>query len=173
MSTVALPMASPKSLKRTYADAGLEGSLRDCSISPASSVSIPIPSIEDTKEIACSQASTTSSATDALPAPSNSAPLIADGVTPVSVATVNPPSKRTKLTATEKESRKLEKEAKAREKAKKEGEKEEERAKKEDEKRAKEFAREEKRKAKEEQARLKQEEKQKKEEEEIKKARVH
>lgn len=188
MSTLALAMASPNSLKRTYAEAGLEDALSArAPSSPFSLLTAPSP-MAITQYHAASQASPPTSANPAhLPMPNGSPTVMPSGPVPTDGASASPtkqPAKKAKLAFTEKEARRVEKEFKDREreeekarkeaekarkdgeKAKKEGErgkkeaeKEAEKAKREEEKKLKDAEKEEKRRAKEETARLKQEDK--------------
>lgn len=198
MSIVALSMASPRSLKRTYDDAGLERSLHDQPFGHVVLDSTPPSSVFDGRENTPSQASPASLSSSAPPLSNTSNPTLVNPTT-TSTSAVNAQSsiKKPKLTFDEKETMRAEKEFKAREKAELKAKKEEERAtreaekaeikakketeketkerekaQREEEKRAKDAAKEEKRKDREEQIRLKQEEKQQKQDEKNRKARV-
>lgn len=179
MSVLTPPMSSPASLKRSYADTGLDERPRD--------QSTPTPSAP-TQEIASSQACSPSPSPANLPlsttsAASNSSTTANPGP---SGATTEKSNKRNKLTFAEKEARQIEKQFKeqqrAEEKTKREEEKakrEEEKAKRDEERRVKDAEKEERKKVKEEQAKVREaekqrklEEKQKAEEEKNKKARV-
>lgn len=193
MSTLSLIMESPKSLKRTYADAGLgEPSQDPQAPSPHSTQFSPSP-CEATQE------NTSSQFTSDVPPPTSSVPVDTALLSSSASSNTLPKAKakRTKLTFEEKEVQRIEKEfkehqkaeekarkeqekaMKEEEKAKKEAEKAsserqkaEEKAKKEEEKKLKEIEKEERRRAKEEQVRIKLEEKKQKEEESNRKARV-
>lgn len=178
MSVLTSPMSSPASLKRSYADTGLEGHLRD-QMTPTPSAAAQGP--------ASSQAPSPSPSPTNLPMPTSSADSNTSATTTLdsSSATVEMSNKRTKLTFAEKESRQIEKQFKEQQKAEEKTKREEEKAKKweekarkDDERRVKDAEKEERKKAKEEQAKArgaekqrKLEEKQKAEEEKNKKAR--
>ncbi len=186
MSTLTLPMASPRSLKRTCDAAGLEDPSQEYSTTAARLKQASSVFNGAAPEMALCQP------TGEAPHPTSSAPVN----TPIphsatSNSTPKPRAKKAKLTFEEQEVQRIEKEFKERqkadekarkeeEKAKKEAEKEsierqktQEKARKEEEKRLKDLEKEEKRKAREEQARIKMEEKKQKEEESNKKARVY
>ena len=179
MSVLTSPMASPASLKRSYADTGFDGQLRDQS-TPTSSAAIQVPG--------SSQARSLSPSPTSLPMPTSSADSNTSGTIipdPFS-ATVEKSSKRSKLTFAEKEARQIEKEFKEQQKAEEKTQREkekawkwEEKARKDEERQVKDAEREERKKAKAEQAKAREaekqrklEEKQKVEEEKNKKARV-
>ena len=166
MSTLALPMTSPASPKRSFEDAGLDYTVfkneaperlpilsqSSQSAGAANSHSLhlePFPLVETNTMIG-------STLTGSLPLSS----------------TAEKPAKRIKLSDEEKEAKRIEKEAKDRQKAEEKARKEGEKAKKDAEKAIKEEERRKAKEAREEQARLKEEEKQRKEEEKMKKARV-
>ena len=179
MSVLTPPMSSPASLKRSYADTGLDERPRD--------ETTPTPSAP-TQELASSQACS--------PSPSPANPLLSTGsatlttstaaVVGSSDATAERSNKRTKLTFAEKEAKQIEKQFKEQQKAEEKTKREEEKAKKEGEKakrdeerRVRDAEKEERKKVKEEQAKAREaekqrklEEKQKAEEEKNKKARV-
>jgi len=194
MSTLTLPMASPKSLKRSFGDANLENF-------PPKPQAVPenleqpaaVPMTEMPVDQGHDHAPSVDSSRLSSPAPSHaSSSAVRDAtVQALQHSTVSAPtSKKFKLTFAEKEVKRIEKEfkdrEKAEEKARKEQEKEirdrqkvEEKAKKEEEKRTKDLEREtkrliqeEKNKVKEEEKRKRDEEKARKEEEKNKKARV-
>ncbi|KAL9612702.1 MAG: hypothetical protein Q9167_002738 [Letrouitia subvulpina] len=187
-----MSMSSPQSLKRTYEDAGLDNAVSTRS--------------QTTTIAETSQPETMPPAPPAHFDPTAAstiqiAPHLITSTPPSSVCPMESPNviswsdnsgKRTKLTAAEKETKRLEKEArdsvKAEQKAKKEEEKarkeeqkakreeeksrrEEEKAKKDEEKRAKDVEKEEKRRAKEEQNKIKEEDRKKREDEKNKKER--
>ena len=188
-------MASPNTLKRTYAEAGLDHPTYDQS-SPAH-----FQSLASTLTFESSQ-SFTSSQNPLAPHHSNTASEgfnSAGAIIPhENIQTASEPVvKKAKLTFAEKEVKRIEREFKDRQKAEEKAKREEEKAKKEEErlrreaekeaekarreedKRTKDAEKEEKRRVKEEQARMRQEEKkqkederQRKEEEKNKKARV-
>lgn len=179
MSVLTPPMSSPASLKRSFADTGLDAHLRD-QITPTPSANAHVP--------ASSQACSRSPSPANLPvstssAASNTSPAAVQGS---SAATIDRSNKRTKLTYAEKEARQIEihykEQQKAEERAKKEEEKakkEEEKAKREEEKAKKDLEKQVRKMMKEEQAKVrddekqrKLEEKQKAEEEKNKKAKV-
>lgn len=179
MSVLTPPMSSPASLKRSFADTGLDAHLRD-QITPTPSANAHVP--------ASSQACSRSPSPANLPVSTSSA---ASRTSPVAVqgssaATIDKSNKRTKLTYAEKEARQIEihfkEQQKAEERAKKEEEKakkEEEKAKREEEKAKKDLEKQVRKMMKEEQAKVrddekqrKLEEKQKAEEEKNKKAKV-
>ena len=179
MSILTPPMSSPASLKRSYADTGLDDNLHDqVTPTPSATTQTPISS-----QI-CSRSP--SPANHAMPTSSTVPNTATPSVPGAYAATVEKSNKRTKLTAAEKEVRQIEKQFKeqqrAEEKAKKEEEKtkkETEKAMKEEERRVKDAEKEERKKVKEEQAKVREaekqrklEEKQKAEEEKNKKARV-
>lgn len=187
MSTLLLPMASPKSLKRTFDDANLGSLPMDLTTSPQS---YRQPAAVPNAEIPTDQRDDTAISVDSSrlssPAPSQTSSSAGRGV----VAQVSQlpsgsaaNSKRPKLTFIEKELKRIEKESKDREKAEEKARKEQEKelrdrqkaddkAKKEEERRAKDLEREVKRLVQEEKNKIKEEEKARKEEEKNKKARV-
>ena len=191
MSTLTLPMTSPKSLKRSFDDANLDNLPPNPSViddGPSAFLMTKMPVDQGNDPAPSIDSSRLSS-----PAPSHaSSSAVRDSITQIiqQPTTSAPNSKRPKLTFAEKEARRAEKEVKDRdrieEKARKEQEKEtrdrqkvEEKAKKEEEKRAKDLERdtkrlmqEEKNKVKEEEKRKRDEEKARKEEEKNKKAKV-
>ena len=166
MDTLALPMTSPSSLKRIFADAGLERSTSNHSTQadqPLSSntlLGIDFPPIDQPQPSSI----TSALATSPLPkrTPSASVPVPKQHDTSLSA---EKPNKKPKLTDAEREAKSAEKDFRDRQKA-------EDRARREEDRRAKESEREEKRRIKEEQTKLRNAEKQKKEEEKNKKARV-
>ena len=179
MSVLTPPVSSPASLKRSYADTGLDGSPQ-YQITPARSSAPQVP--------ASSQACSPSPSPVNLPIFASS---VASNTTAAAVpgplaATVERPNKRTKLNFAEKEARQIERQFKEQQRAEEKTKKGEEKAKrwenkarKHEEKRVKDAEKEERKKLKEEQAKAreaekqrKQEEKQKAEEEKNKKARV-
>lgn len=179
MSVLTPPMSSPASLKRSYADTGLDERPRD--------ETTPTPNAP-TQQITSSQACSPSPSPANLPISTSPAALNnSTAVIPGSAdATAEKSNKRTKLTFAEKEARQIEKQFKEQqrteEKTKREEEKakkEEEKAKKDEERRVRDAEKEERKKVKEEQAKVREtekqrklEEKQKVEEEKNKKARV-
>ena len=191
MSTLVLPMASPKSFKRTYEQAGLETEasrdyrgLKDTS-PPLYTQNFPHDSNTHSNfEVSTSNTPKTVFNGDA------SSTMIATNVLPNSSAAASEAGKKQKLTFAEKEAKRMEKEVKDQQKAEERAKKEEERLRRENEKAEREKERvkkaeekrqkdEEKRKAKEERERAREEEKakkdeerQKREEEKIKKSRV-
>ena len=186
MSTIILPMASPKSLKRSFEDTGLgEPYLDQQTAQRAYEQPSTIIGSEIVLEVGVDAASSADSSRLTSPAPSyasSSAVRDVNAQTPQGNTTpsAGTSKKRAKLTFAEKEARRMEKETKDREKAeekiRKEQEKEirdrqkaEEKAKKEEEKRAKDLEREARRLIQEEKTRIKEEEKRKKDEEKAKK----
>lgn len=178
-------MASPRSLKRTCDEAGLEEPIREHQASiPSSRQASPVPSAGLQKPVSSQPIGDVQPSTSSVPTDSSILATALPNTLPKSK------TKKPRLTFEEKEALRIEKEFKDRqkaedkarkeeEKAKKEAEKEaverqkaQDKARKEEEKRLKEVEKEEKRKAKEEQARIKLEEKKQKEEESNKKARV-
>ena len=186
MSTIILPMASPKSLKRSFEDTGLGESYLDQQ-TPQQTYEQPSTVIgsEMAPDPGVDVASSAASSRLTSPAPSYaSSSAVRDVKThilPGNPTPINSTSKkRTKSTFAEKEARKMEKETKDREKAdekiRKEQVKEirdrqkvEEQAKKEEEKRAKVLEKEARRLVQEEKTRIKEEEKKRKDEEKAKK----
>ena len=178
MTTLAVPMASPSSLKRSYDEAGLE---EPPGVALACSTQVKALPTQSEQANEPSQASRDMSVSNN-PVTSVMSAVLADPV-PQSAQT---PAKKPNLTFDEKEVQRIEKEFKAREKAEEKAKKEEEKARKETEKlkkeegkKAREALKEDKRRVKEAQAQAKQEEKRLKEEEKqrqedikIKKARV-
>ena len=195
-STVAVPMASPNALKRTYAEAGF----REGSPAPApsnnSSVLTAIPSGSSTTHDLPSQVPTISppsAITNGLP--HNTLTEVPDGpmaATDASVASLPQPVKKPKMTFQEKEMKRVEKEIKDRERAvekarkeaekvlkdeekaskemeriKREAEKEGEKVRREEDKKVKDAEKEERRLAKMVSARIRQEEKARKEAEKL------
>ena len=172
-------MSSPASLKRSYADTGLDERLRD--------ETTPTPSAP-TQAIASSQACSSSPNPANLPMSTSSAALNnpTAAIPGPADATAEKSNKRNKLTFAEKDARQIEKQFKEQQKAEEKTKREEEKAKRDEEKfkrdeerRAKDAEKEERKKVKEEQAKLREaekqrklEEKQKAEEEKNKKARV-
>ena len=179
MSVLTPPMSSPASLKRSYADTGLDERPRDDTT--------PTPGAPK-QEIASSQACSPSPSLANLPLSTSSAALNnSTAVIPGSSDdTTERSNKRTKLTFAEKEAKQIERQFKEQQKAEEKTKREEENAKKEEEKarrdeerRVKDAEKEERKKVKEEQAKVREaekqrklEEKQKAEEEKNKKARV-
>ena len=194
MSTLTLPMASPKLLKRSFDDADL-GSSQSNFKTPQQIYEQPgtIQKTEMSGDQRGDAAPSVDSSRLSSPAPSHASSSAVRDATmqaPQNAIASGPTTKRPKLTFAEKEAKRIEKEfkdrEKAEEKARKEQEKEnkdrqkaEEKAKKEEERRAKglekevrRLAQEEKNKTKEEEKRKKDEEKAKKDEEKNKKAKV-
>lgn len=179
MSVLTPPMSSPASLKRSFADTGLDAHLRD-QITPTPSANAHVPSSSQACSRSPSPANLPLSTSSAA---SNTSPAAVQGS---SAATVDKSNKRTKLTYAEKEARQIEihfkEQQRAEERAKKEEEKakkEEEKAKREEEKAKKDLEKQVRKMMKEEQAKVrddekqrKLEEKQKAEEEKNKKAKV-
>lgn len=153
MSALTLTMASPKSLKRSYHDAGLD---EPVPVSPTASAPVPLPAaLHDQGPY---QSSTAGQANGVTPVCHDTPLRTAAGAPSTQpVAGTQASAKKTKLTFEEKELRRIELDFKAREKA-------DEKARKEEEKRVKEIEKVEKRKAKEQLAQAKQEEKRAKEE---------
>ena len=189
MSALTLTMASPKSLKRSYDDAGLQEPTHisnDPTLEASASRILIASGHKPNPHPAAVQYAEVNGSTKAIVLPD----VVNDHTcAPTNGLDSKPPStgnqvmaKRTKLTFEEKELQRIEKDFKAREKAEEKAKKEEERAKKgeekkirdavkqeekekkEEERKVKDAAREEKRKAKEQQAHLKKEEKRAKEE---------
>ena len=168
LSVLTPPMSSPASLKRSFADTGLDGDVPKQSMSTANALTQP-----PTSSQACS------------PSPSPSRALTTSSVAGCT-AVAGRPEKRAKLTFAEKEARRVEKQFKEQQKMEETKRKEEEKAKrceekarKDEEKRARDVEKEERKKLREDQAKAKEvekqkklEEKQKAEEEKDKKARV-
>lgn len=181
MTTTALPIASPRFLKRSSTDAQFDGpsmnGSNDTVTTSAHEAFCSMPTTEDVSE-----PSVHPEMQPALPASAQTHGLAISS--PIKTSSVPEQSKkRVKLTASEKEAKRLEKDAKEKEKAeqkakreeekaRKEQGKEEERIRKEQEKQAKQAEKEKKRSEREEQNRLKEEEKKKKEEEKNKKNKV-
>ena len=181
MSVLTPPMSSPASLKRSYADTGLDERPR------LREDTTPTPSAP-TREIASSQACSPSPSPANIPLSTNSAALnnSTAAIPGPSDDTTEKSNKRTKLTFAEKEAKQIERQFKEQQKAEEKTKREEEKAKKEEEKarrdeerRVKDAKKEERKKVKEEQAKVREaekqrklEEKQKAEEEKNKKARV-
>lgn len=186
MSTLTLPTASPRSLKRTSDEAGLEELIREQQVLVQSSRQpSPVPRAGVQKAISSQSIGDFQPSTNPAPADSSISATVLPNTVPKSKA------KKPRLTFEEKEALRIEKDFKDRQKAEDKARKEEEKTKKEaekeavelqkaqdkarkgEEKRLKEIEKEEKRKAKDEQARIKLEEKKQKEEESNKKARVN
>ena len=180
MSVLTPPMSSPASLKRPYADTGLDDGYRRDQGTPTLSAATQVPASSQ----ACSPSP--SPANLLIPtstAASNTSTITGQGS---SAAIAEKSNKRSKLTFAEQEAGRIEKQfkeqQKAEEKAKREGEKtkkEEEKARKDEEKRVKDAEKEDRKRVKEEQAMVREaerqrklDEKQKAEEEKNKKARV-
>ncbi|KAL8826721.1 MAG: hypothetical protein Q9170_007296 [Blastenia crenularia] len=182
MDTLALPMSSPKSLKRTYSDTGLKTKFMN-------NVNDTIPmASQTTAEATFSVEQPSRSVEDSASKPnapnpishSPSTPAAAQSSSATASAAPGPTKKRAKLSASEKEAKEKERvELQARkeeERLKKEREKEEtrirkeqEKAKLEEDKQARLAEKEKRRLEKEEQNKLREGEKRKKEEEKIKK----
>lgn len=178
MSVLTPPMSSPTSLKRSYADTGLDGHLRD--------ETTPTPG-GTTQQPVSSQACSPSPSSVDLPMSTSSTAFNTSiaAVPDSSAATAESPNKRPKLTFANKKPKQIERQLKDQQKAEEKTKKEEEKAKKEEEKarrneekQAKEAEKEDRKKAKEEQTKAREaekqrklEEKQKAEEEKNKKAR--
>ena len=179
MDTMTLPRSPKNHLKRTHSDTIIETPLQDAIVvsppseAPVISTSdsgILLPSVpgQTTDPVTTPnpaspimQAATTASKT-------TNSPLAPGGTTSTSI---NPLKKRTKLSESEKETKRQEREAKEQEKAKQKAKKEEEKvrkdgekAKKDEERRVRDAEKEKKRREKEEQTRLKEDEKRKLEE---------
>ena len=186
MSTIILPMASPKSLKRGFKDTGLGESYLDKQTPQQTyEQSSTVVGSEMAPDPGVDVASSADSSRLTSPAPSHaSSSAVRDVNAQIPQGNTTPSTgtskKKTKLTFAEKEVRRMEKETKDREKAeekiRKEQEKEirdrqkaEEKAKKEEEKRAKDLEKEARRLVQEEKTRIKEEEKRKKDEEKAKK----
>lgn len=194
MSTLALPMTSPKSLKRSFDDANLDNLspnppvMQENDKGPTAILMTKMPADQGDDPAPSVDSSGLSS-----PGPSHASSSVLRDRTmqiPQQPKALAPTSKKPRLTFAEKEARRVEKEVKDRErveeKARKEHEKEtrdrqkvEDKAKKEEEKRAKDFEKdtkrlvqEEKNKVKEEEKRKRDEEKARKEEEKNKKVKV-
>ncbi|KAL8723011.1 MAG: hypothetical protein Q9225_000628 [Loekoesia sp. 1 TL-2023] len=184
-----MPMSSPKSSKRTYSDTGLESPLMNKLDNFVPMVSQGASkSSSDTKQYSETAGNSTfEPKPPTLMMQSSSTSNFAEPSAAVTPSTPDSSNKRTKLTASGKEAKRLEKEAKEKEKAEQKAKKEEEKirrerekegdrirkehekAKKEEEKQARQAEKERKRQEKEEQNKLKDEEKRKKEEEKDKK----
>ena len=175
MSLLTPPMSSPASLKRSFADTGLdEHSQHQITPSPTAAVRVPVSN----------QASSQSPSPTNLPmctssAASNTAAAAVTDVTDPSTATAENSNQRKKLTFAEKEATRIENQFKEQQKVEEKATKEEEQAKKkkekvrrDEEKRVKDAEKEERKKVREEQAKVREAEKQKKLEEKNKKARV-
>ncbi|KAI4244583.1 MAG: hypothetical protein L6R42_010421 [Xanthoria sp. 1 TBL-2021] len=182
MDTMTLPISPKNHLKRTYSDTRLETPLPD-SVKATTPLEAPVKStLESSTKMPLMPSQPVASVTvpdSANPLSHPATPFNATNAPAATTTPLNPAKKRTKLTESEKEVKRLEKEAKelekANQKAKKEEEKirkEEEKAKKDEERRAKDAEKEKKRQEKEEQARVKEEEKRKKEDEKEKKHKV-
>ena len=158
MSVLTPPMSSPASLKRSYADSGLDDQNND-QITPTPNALLQVAASNQVCPLSPKPAN--------LPIPTS--PAASSSCTPAipdpPAATVETSVKRAKLTFAEKEARQIEKQFKEQQKA-------EEKAKKEEEKRIKDAEKDERKKAKEAESLKKLEEKQKAEEEKNKKARV-
>ena len=185
MSALTLAMTPPKSLKRSYSDAGLQAPTN----APNNVEAFPSYTIDISNQKPGSAQTTDPSvetiiATVVPGAEGDSSSAAADGASfYLSSLTNQAPAKRTKLTFEEREVKRIEKDFKAREKAEEKIKKDEEKAKKEEEKRIRDALKqeekvkkeqerqirdtekEEKRKAKEQQAHLKLEEKRTRDEE--------
>ena len=165
MTTLALPMPSPASPKRSYDDAGLSQNYPPDPTTSDRYASQPFHVLNpvDQQRIGGS----------AIPSIEFQNPT-EPSVMPSSVTSAagEKPAKRVKLSTEEKEAKRVEKEVRDRLRADEKSRKEEEKAKKDAEKAVKDEERRKVKEAKEEQVRLKEEEKQKKEEEKMKKARV-
>ena len=151
-------MSSPASLKRSFADTGLdEHSQHQITSSPTAAARVPVSN----------QASSQSPSPTDLPTCTSSAAsdTAAAAVTDPSTATARKSNQRTKLTFAEKEATRIEKQFKEQQKVEEKATKEGEQAKKKEEKRVKDAEKEERKKVREA-------EKQKKLEEKNKKARV-
>jgi len=184
MSTLTLPLASPKSLKRSFDDANLENFPPEPQVGPENyEQPAVVPMTEMPADQGDDHAPSVDSSRLSSPAPSHaSSSAVRDAtVSALQHSTVSAPtSKKPKLTFAEKEVKRMEKEfkdrEKAEEKARKEQEKEtrdrqkvEEKAKKDEEKRSKDLERETKRLIQEEKHKVKEEEKRKRDEEKARK----
>ena len=172
MSILTPPMSSPASLKRSFAETGLDRDLENQTTPIANALTQPSRSSQ-----ACSPSP--SPASRAVPTSSVTFnPSTAAVPSPCSAIT-DKSDKRAKLTFAEKEARRIEKQFKEQQKMAETRKKEEEKARKDEERRARDVEKEERKKLKEGQAKAKEverqkklEEKQKAEEEKDKKARV-
>lgn len=187
MTTLALPMSSPNTLKRTFAETGFEDSTNPQDLPSTFQATVTPCSTASTYGNAHSppsnQAPQTSQVSSSPPMPDDSAPSTAAATFGDPSITPQPPAKRVKLTFAEKEARRVEKELKDRQKAEEKAKKDEGKAhreaKREEERRFKEAEKEEKLRAREEEKKikleeqlLKEEERNRREQEKIKKARV-
>ncbi|KAI4147704.1 MAG: hypothetical protein L6R39_003028 [Caloplaca ligustica] len=171
MDILTLPMSSPRSLKRSLSDAGLETPSMDNVGDSVAMVSqeTSAPSMEP------SPASPSNSTINSAPAPSSTTPQtsstsnVPQPPRTIPLHETNAAKKRPKLTASEKEAKRLEKEAKEKEKEAKEKGKAEQKAKKEEEKLRKEKEKEEDRIRKEQEKARKDEDKRAKDAEKEKK----
>lgn len=168
MSVLTPPMSSPASLKRSYADSGLDGHLRD-QITPTPSAATQAPASSE----ACSPTpGSTNLPIHTISTTSDSSAAACIGS---STASAEKSNKRSKLTFAEKEARQIERQFKEQQRAEEKTKKEVEKAKKEEERymkdearRNKEAEKEERKKVKEEQAKVRGVEKQRKMEEKLK-----
>ena len=165
MSLLTPPMSSLASLKRSYADIGLDEHLRNQN-TPTSMAATSIPT--------SSQVYSQSPSPANLPLPTDSAAFNTfTGIVQEKCTTLAERSnKRTKLSYADKEAKQIEKQFKEQQKAEEKAKKDEEKAKRDEEKRIKDAEKEERKKVKEEQTKLREAEKQKKLDEKNKKARV-
>jgi len=137
MSTLALAMASPSSLKRTYAEAGLEDVLpAPAPSSPFCALTTPSPTPNSaTQDKIFSQNVPASSVSPALMSIPTGTPVsMPNGCVSATGTPITPtqqPTKKSKLTFEEKEIKRIEKEFKDRERAEERARKEAEKAKKE------------------------------------------
>ena len=166
------PMSSPASLKRSFADTGLDGDLQKQSTPTANALTQPPSSSQ-----VCSSSPSPSSR--ALTTSSVDFNASTAAVPSAGTAISGRPDKRAKLTFAEKEARRVEKQFKEQQKMEETRKKEEEKARKDEERRARDVEKEKRKKLKEGQAKAREaerqkklEEKQKAEEEKDKKARV-
>ena len=165
-------MSSPASLKRSFADTGLdEHSQHQITPSPTAAARVPVSN----------QASSQSPSPTDLPMCTSSAAsdTAAAAVTDPSTATAEKSNQRITLTFAEKEATQIENQFKEQQKVEEKATKEEEQAKKkkekvrrDEEKRVKDAEKEERKKVREEQSKVREAEKQRKLEEKNKKARV-
>ena len=179
MSVLTPPMSSPASLKRSYADTGLDGRVRDeTTPTPSGATQVPVSSQACSRSPSSVDLPMSTSST----AFNTSIAAIPDSAT----ALAEIPNKRPKLTFAENQDKQMERQLKEQQRVEEKTKKEEEKAKKEEEKarrneekRVKEAEKEDRKKSKEGQAKAREaekqrklEEKQKAEEEKNKKARV-
>ncbi|KAL8685110.1 MAG: hypothetical protein Q9218_007972 [Villophora microphyllina] len=184
MTTLVLPLSPQKSLKRPFSETGLDSPFETTNSQPTTNEpqGVRTAMSDSMQASACGQPSTqcTDSGVDMADVHISSVTASPNPLAATVTNTTNPPKKRTKMTESEKEAKRLEKEAKDKEKAEQKAKrdedkrrKDEEKAKKEEEKqeekRVKDAEKEKKRLEKEEQVKFKEAERKRKEEEKEKK----